>query len=101
MLGVAMGQRWLGLGVTPQTELDLAWIDRVDPNGPSQAIAPSSVLVAITGRDGERIEIGPEDLIEEPDALASYEAMQAYFARQEGIAEARGMKPVGVGTEAL
>ena len=101
MLGVAMEQRWLGLGVTPQTELDLAWIDRVDPNGPSQAIAPSSVLVAITGRDGERIEIGPEDLIEEPDALASYEAMQAFFARQEVIAEALGMKPVVIETEHL
>ena len=101
MLGVAMEQRWLGLGVTPQTELDLAWIDRVDPNGPSQASAPSSVLVAITGRDGERIEIGPEDLIEEPDALASYEAMQAFFARQEVIAEALGMKPVVIETEHL
>src|SRR5690606_37960976 len=68
---------------------------------PSQAIAPSSVLVAITGRDGERIEIGPEDLIEEPDALASYEAMQAFFARQEVIAEALGMKPVVIETEHL
>ena len=101
ILGVAMDQRWLGLGVTPQTELDLAWIDRVDPNGPSQAIAPSSVLVAITGRDGERIEIGPEDLIEEPDALASYEAMEAFFARQDAIAEALGMKPVVIETEHL
>lgn len=101
MLGVAMDQRWLGLGVTPQTELDLAWIDRVDPNGPSQAITPSSVLVAITGRDGERIEIGPQDVIEEPDALASYEAMEAFFARQELIAEALGMKPVVIETEHL
>lgn len=101
MLGLAMDQRWLGLGVTSQTELDLAWIDRVNPNGPSQAIAPSSVLIAITGRGGERIEIGSEDLIEEPDALASYEAMRAFFARQDAIAEALGMKPVEIETEHL
>ncbi|MDK8874204.1 ATP-binding protein [Paracoccus sp. SSJ] len=101
VLGMATNQRWMGLGVTPHTELDLAWIDRVDPNGPSQAIAPSSVLVAITGRDGERIEIGPQDLIEEPDALASYAAMRAFFARQNAIAEALGMKPVAIETEHL
>lgn len=101
MLGLAMDQRWLGLGVTSQTELDLAWIDRVNPNGPSQAIAPSSVLIAITGRGGERIEIRSEDLIEEPDALASYEAMRAFFARQDAIAEALGMKPVEIETEHL
>ncbi len=101
MLGVAMDQRWLGLGVTSQAELDLAWIDRVNPNGPSQAIAPSSVLVAITGRGGERIEIGPGDIIEEPDALASYEAMRTFFARQDAIAEALGMKPVEIETDHL
>jgi two-component system sensor histidine kinase DevS len=101
MLGVAMDQRWLGLGVTSQAELDLAWIVHVNPNGPAQAIAPSSVLVAITGRRGERIEIGPGDLIEEPDALGSYAAMRSFFARQDAIAEALGMKPVEIETEHL
>src|SRR5690606_365848 len=101
MLGLAMDQRWLGLTATPLTESGLASVESVDPEGPSRALAPSSVLVAITGRDGRRIAIGPEDLVEEPDTLPTYEAMRAFFARQDAIAGALGMKPVEIETEFL
>ena len=101
MLGLAMDQRWLGLDVRAQSERDFAWIENADPDGPSGAIAPSSVLVAITGASGARIEIGPQDLIEEPDTLATYEDMRAFFARQQAITEVLARNPLVIETEFL
>lgn len=101
MLGLAMGQRWLGLGLIPGADGEFAWIQTVDPDAPGAAIAPSSVLIAITGADGARVAIAAGDLVEEPDTLPTYAAMRAFFARQDAIAAVLAARPVVIETDNL
>lgn len=88
MLGFAMDQRWLGLQLVPGPGPEGVWIERTDPRGPAARadIPAASRLLAITGRDGTTVRLEPGDLIDEPDALETYGAMVAFFARQNRIA---------------
>ncbi|WP_158541538.1 sensor histidine kinase [Pelagibacterium lacus] len=98
MLGLAMDQRFVGLRLTDEPRLAIpvpsegVWIEGIRSGSPAAEQpgagipASTSALVAITGFDGTRIPIGPEDLLEEPDALATYADMSAFFARQDRIA---------------
>lgn len=97
MLGLAMDQRWLGLKLEAEPRLaipvsfDGLWIDSVEHDSPASeqpgAGIPASVasLVSIGGPDG--IQLTPQDLMEEPDALETYADMRAFFARQGEIAK--------------
>lgn len=96
MLSLAMDRHWLGIDLARDD--GRALIANVDPDGPARTIASPGVLVAVTGRGGERIEIAADDLVEEPDTLATYAAMRAFFERQDAIAEALGLKPVTIET---
>lgn len=105
MLGLAMDQRWLGLRLTatPNRAVPVAfeglWIDAVNPDGPAAEL-PEGVasLVALTGRDGQTIRLQPADLLEEPDVLATYGDMRAFFERQSRIVEALHSRPVTLQT---
>jgi len=101
MTGLAMDQRWLGLRLTATPGLAIPvpfeglWIDQVARDGPATAVpARVSSLVAVTGRDGQRIVLEPSDLLEEPDVLASYAEVAAFFDRQDRIAAALRARPV-------
>lgn len=98
-LALAVNRPWLGLDLTRAPELDLVWVRSVDAGGPSAAVAPSRVLVAITGSGGDRIAIRPEDLVEEPDTLGTYAAMRQFFDRQEALSAALAGGPVTIETE--
>jgi two-component system, NarL family, sensor histidine kinase DevS len=108
MLGLAMDQRWLGLrltaapNLTVQVPFDGVWIEAAHPSGPAAAL-PGGVasLIAITGRDGHRLALEPGDLLEEPDTLASYAQMRAFFARQSRIIETLNNWPVTLETAFL
>jgi signal transduction histidine kinase len=100
-VGLAMGQRWLGLGMAGWAEGDFIWIETVDPEGPSADVAPSSVLATITGHDGAPVALTAQDLIEEPDTLPTYAAMQDFFDRQDLIARMLDAGPVTLTTEHL
>ena len=84
MLALATSSGRLGL----QLEADPGWaelrITGVDPTGPSAGQAGLGLLIAVEG-DGERVEVVSSDLIEEPDVLATYAEMNAFFARQSEI----------------
>lgn len=83
-LGLAVEQRWLGLSFSgaassaPGLAVEAA-------SGASVAIPAGARLVALTGLDGERIELATSDLIAEPDGLESFARMRAFFARQSAI----------------
>lgn len=100
-VGLATGQRWLGLGMAGWDEGDFVWIETVAPDGPAAGLPPSSVLVSITGLDGTPIVMTGQDLREEPDTLPTYAAMQAFFDRQDRIARTLESGPVTLTTEHL
>ena len=99
VLAAAMNQRWLGLSLSPQPQLDLVWIGGVDPRGPSARVPAPGVLVALIGADGTRIELTPQDLVEEPDTLPDYTIMRAFLARQGEVAALLDQGPVTVEIE--
>lgn len=84
MLSLATSPGRLGLQLEANPEWSELAITHVDPQGPSAGRAWFGFLIAVEG-DGERIEIVPSDLIEEPDTLASYAQMRDFFARQGAI----------------
>jgi len=86
VLAAATQQRWLGLTLSAQPDLDLVWIDSADARGPAAGVPVPGVLVALVGPDGTRIAITPQDLVEEPDTLPDYTIMRAFLARQGEIA---------------
>lgn len=115
MLGLANGQRWLGLTLTQHAPVPAMaeppglWIVGVE--GPAaQAGVPgfAARLVAVETPafyDAfQRIELEARDLIEEPDVLDTYAVMAAFFARQGRInAAIRGFVEIDVlapGTDA-
>lgn len=97
-LGIAMDQRYLGLHLTPEARVVIpsssegVWIEAVLPNSPAAALPDAGIssgiaaLVSLTDATGKNIALFPSDLIEEPDVLESYAAMQAFFDRQDMIA---------------
>jgi two-component system, NarL family, sensor histidine kinase DevS len=108
MLGLAMDQRWLGLRLTTAPDLAIQvpfeglWIEAAHPQGPAAAL-PGGVaaLVAVRGSDGHRIALEPGDLLEEPDTLATYADIRAFFARQSRITQTLHNRPVTLETSFL
>src|SRR5690606_9267883 len=111
MLGLAIDQRWLGLKLEAQPRLAVPvsfeglWIDAIEHDSPAAgqpgAGIPASVasLVSLGGPDGRRIQLTPQDLMEEPDALETYAGMRAFFARQAetaAVLRSIGGAPLGI-----
>ncbi|WP_223477015.1 ATP-binding protein [Oricola indica] len=96
---VAVDQPWLGLTLkAPQSGPGLEVAD-VSPGGPATHLSRGAVIVRITGAEGGTIALkasAPDggimmleagDLVEEPDGVASYEALDRFFERQGRIAD--------------
>lgn len=75
----AVQQPWLGLkfelGATGDTVL-------VQSSAAGLELPESARAIALTGRDGARVELLPMDIIEEPDFYDTYAEMQVFFDRQ-------------------
>ena len=82
---VAISQPWLGLTLEPDTDGDAVMVGAVSPTGPASGVGQGTKLLAISG-SADRIDIVALDRIEEPDALDSYEAYDAFMARQDRMA---------------
>lgn len=82
-VGVAIQQPWLGL------ELQVTGRDGIriaSSQGPSASIPKGAQLVAIaSAKDAAAIPVQTQDLLEEPDVLARYPELEAFFARQQRL----------------
>lgn len=96
MTSAAVHAPWLGLRLSAQPELDLIWIDAIDPQGPARDVPRRGVLISLTGANGESIALIPTDLVDEPDAFKTYTDMGSFFARQSRIAEILQQKDVEI-----
>lgn len=94
---LATGRPWLGL------DLESAGADGDAPgvvkvvasSGPAAAIPAGVELLAIgAGSPKQRIALQGTDLLEEPDVLPDYAAMNAFLARQDSIAALLAAGPV-------
>ncbi|MFH1497967.1 MAG: ATP-binding protein [Verrucomicrobiota bacterium] len=81
VIRLATTQPWLGLRLSAPIAQPVA-------GGPASALPEGAVVVAITGDNGDRIELEPTDLLEEPDVSPSYAAMARFFERQDRLATA-------------
>lgn len=82
---LAVRQPWLGLNLAPQPDYGFAWIGSVDPAGPAVDVVAPAALLALTGSNGDRIELLPDDLIEDPDRLVTYAEVRDFLARQSRL----------------
>jgi signal transduction histidine kinase len=76
---------WLGLSLRPDPGADRLVIEAA--SGPSAGVPAGATLLAIDG-----FRLAAVDRVEEPDFLETYEAMEAFFARQDALA-ARVRRP--------
>lgn len=87
MLDLAIDQRWLGLRLAANLAEGVR-IEGLARGGPADkaGLPLSARLIAMIAPSGDRVLLEPGDLIEEPDALETYDDMAAFFARQNDIA---------------
>jgi len=97
MVSAAVNAPWLGLKLSSQPELDLIWIDDIDPDGPARNIPRRGVLVALTGANGARVDLAATDLVDEPDVFETYAQMRAFFSRQSEIESILRQSQVEIG----
>lgn len=88
VLTLALRQPWLGLTLSGDTSDDTVRIIAVAPDGPAHGKVKPGRLAAIApaGVANAAIRLDATDVIEEPDVIASYEAVRGFFARQGELA---------------
>ncbi|NNU82002.1 histidine kinase [Halovulum dunhuangense] len=85
MVILAARQPWLGLELGADPDSGAVQVRAADPSGPAASLPPGTRILALAGA-GERILPGAVDLVEEPDTVDTYAAMNDVFARQRSIA---------------
>ena len=90
VLTLALRQPWLGLTLSGDISDDTVRIIAVAPDGPSHGKVKPGRLISIApaGTTNTAIRLDATDVIEEPDLIASYEAVRGFFARQSELASA-------------
>lgn len=88
VLTLTLRQPWLGLTLSGDTSDDTVRIIAVAPNGPGHdRVKPGRLIsIAPAGTTSAAIRLDATDVIEEPDVIASYEAVRRFFARQSELA---------------
>ena len=87
VLGMALSLQapWLGLSLKADAQVDVLRV--VAARGPAAAVPAGAVLLRVSSASGgEPVTLQAQDLLEEPDVVANYEQMDAFFARQGKIA---------------
>lgn len=87
VLAVALSLQspWLGLTLQPDAEADSLRVSAA--LGPAAAVPPGAVLVRLSSAGGGApVDLQAQDLLEEPDVVADYAQMDAFFGRQGRIA---------------
>lgn len=81
-LYIALHQPWMGLSLSTAAPGDILLASTTE-NGPNGALPSGGPVIALEGSTPHiRCRLLPSDLIEEPDAFATYEEMDAFFHRQ-------------------
>lgn len=82
---IAVHQPWLGLEFDRKGQGKGLRIAAVASAGPAADFNPGDVLISIDDGAGQKIDLEPLDLTEEPDAVETYAALDSFFARQDNI----------------
>lgn len=80
-LWMTLRQPWLGLNLSPSPDTQSIRLVSTDPSGPGRSITAPAQLVAV----GPMI-LEPNDLVEEPDMIESYEKTAHFMQRQTMLA---------------
>jgi signal transduction histidine kinase len=83
VLTVVMALRTPWLGLVLQVQED-GRVSVQSAQGPAATIPPQATLVYLQAA-GTRLEIGKDDLMEEPDVVDDYVTMDAFFQRQSAL----------------
>jgi signal transduction histidine kinase len=81
---LATRQPWLGVDLAPDMARGVVLV--TDARGPAAAIPEGAVLRAVAETDGPPIAITPTTIIEEPDQLSDFHALDAFRAEQDALA---------------
>jgi len=85
-IALATHAPWLGLRLAPMEKEAAVRVEA--SQGPAVAVTPGALLLSLrTGPSQEPVALQAEDLIEEPDVMATYAQIGAFFARQQRITE--------------
>lgn len=82
---VATNRPWLGLSLEPDAVSDAVFSRSVSHPGPSGAVEQGWRLVTVSN-PRSRVDIVARDQIEEPDAIDSYDAYNAFMEKQGQLA---------------
>ena len=83
-IALSLQAPWMGLQLVPLGEQ----VQVQASQGPSAAIPAGAVLLSLRANaGGAALELQADDLMEEPDMLPSYAQLDAFFARQQHIAD--------------
>lgn len=100
---VAVNQPWLGVRLERQSSAAAIRISQVSAGGPAAAIAPGEILHSVEG-----MVLEPNDLVEEPDTLGTYDSYERLLTRQGQLRErlfmpgvTLGLRPGGTTTETV
>lgn len=95
---LSLSQPWLGLNKVIGAEgPGIALLDTA-PNGPAAELTGTRLMAVVTVA-GDRIEVTPQDALEEPDVIPLREEMTVFFARQGALHSALRAGPVTLVTE--
>jgi len=83
LIQLAISRPWLGVTFAAD---ETGAIHAAPAPGLDRSLTGPAQVSALRGTDGNRVAIEAGDLIEEPDALATYADMRRFFARQSALA---------------
>lgn len=91
-VSLATRQPWLGLALSADPESGAVTIAAAGREGAN--LPTEGRLLAVAGADGRSVTLDAGDLVEEPDTIATYALMRAFFARQDLLADLLAQGPV-------
>lgn len=82
-LSLSTAQPWLGISLQAQGEQ--VKIVKAVPGGPAQNLQIDSALKSLRNIDGQEAALSARTIIEEPDLLTDYRALNAFFSEQNAL----------------
>jgi len=91
---IACRQPYLGLSFAAGGNGRTLELAAVDADGPARALPLPARLRAIAAADGRRMALAPSDLLDDPDVIETYDALDGFYARQSALADLLAAGPL-------